>query len=432
MKISKNWLSRYLTHDLTDEQLNHALTFSGIEVEATLEMPRLPEELISAKVVTASPIEGSDHLKLCMVDANDPEGLIQVVCGAANCRSGMMVVLARIGAVLGDLTIKKAKLRGVESFGMLCSEREIGLSDEHGGIIELPSDTPIGVSANELFGLPDTVFELEITPDRSDLLGYIGIARDLSANLGLPLKLPEIKEITAFAKETLPLKLRIDEPTLCPRYTARLFSDVVIAPSPLWLQVDLIKSGLRPISNVVDITNFVMLEQGHPLHAFDYDKLLKENSDDEGPAVIVRKARPDESFHALNKKDYQLREIDMVIADGQNPSALAGVMGSSGSAISPETTRIVLESAAFNPSSIRRTSYHHKITSDSSYRFERHLSPEKTIVTSLRATELLIDFAQAKVASELIDPYPLVDKAKYVALRPAYFERLIGYPMDVE
>lgn len=432
MKISKNWLSRYLTHDLTDEQLNHALTFSGIEVEATLEMPQLPEELISAKVVTASPIEGSDHLKLCMVDANDPEGLIQVVCGAANCRSGMMVVLARIGAVLGDLTIKKAKLRGVESFGMLCSEREIGLSDEHGGIIELPSDTPIGVSANELFGLPDTVFELEITPDRSDLLGYIGIARDLSANLGLPLKLPEIKEITAFAKQTLPLKLRIDEPTLCPRYTARLFSDVVIAPSPLWLQVDLIKSGLRPISNVVDITNFVMLEQGHPLHAFDYDKLLKENPDDEGPAVIVRKARPDESFHALNKKDYQLREIDMVIADGQNPSALAGVMGSSGSAISPETTRIVLESAAFNPSSIRRTSYHHKITSDSSYRFERHLSPEKTIVTSLRATELLIDFAQAKVASELIDPYPLVDKAKYVALRPAYFERLIGYPMDVE
>ena len=228
MKISKNWLSHYLTHDLSDNQLNRALTFSGIEVEATQVMPRLPEELISAKVVTASAIEGSDHLKVCQVDANDPAGLLQVVCGAANCRSGMMVVLARIGAVLGDLTIKKAKLRGVESFGMLCSEREIGLSEEHGGIIELPADTPIGVSANELFGLPDTVFELEITPNRSDLLGYIGIARDLSANLGLPLKLPEIKEITEFAKETLPLKLRIDEPELCPRYTARLFSDVVI------------------------------------------------------------------------------------------------------------------------------------------------------------------------------------------------------------
>ncbi|HPV14991.1 MAG TPA: phenylalanine--tRNA ligase subunit beta [Candidatus Cloacimonadota bacterium] len=432
MKISKNWLSHYLTHDLSDNQLNRALTFSGIEVEATQVMPRLPEELISAKVVTASAIEGSDHLKVCQVDANDPAGLLQVVCGAANCRSGMMVVLARIGAVLGDLTIKKAKLRGVESFGMLCSEREIGLSEEHGGIIELPADTPIGVSANELFGLPDTVFELEITPNRSDLLGYIGIARDLSANLGLPLKLPEIKEITEFAKETLPLKLRIDEPELCPRYTARLFSDVVIKASPLWLQVDLIKSGLRPISNVVDITNFVMLEQGHPLHAFDYDKLQKENAGDEGPAVIVRKAKPLESFHALNKKDYQLRDIDLVIADGQNPSALAGVMGSSDSAISSGTTRIVLESAAFNPSSIRRTSYHHKISSDSSYRFERHLSPECTIVTSLRATEMLIKYAQAKVASELMDPYPLVDRVKYLALRPANFERLIGYPMDTQ
>ncbi|MGI6198415.1 MAG: phenylalanine--tRNA ligase subunit beta [Candidatus Cloacimonadaceae bacterium] len=432
MKISKNWLSHYLTHDLDDHQLSEALTFSGIEVEAMQVMPRLPEELVSAKVVTADPIEGSDHLKVCRVDANHPDGLIQVVCGAANCHAGMMAVLAQVGAVLGDLTIKKVKLRGVESYGMLCSEREIGLSEEHGGIIELPADTPIGVSANQLFGLPDTVFELEITPNRSDLLGYIGIARDLSANLGLPLKLPEINEITAFAKENLPFKLRIDEPELCPRYMARLFSDVVIGASPLWMQVDLIKSGLRPISNVVDITNFVMLEQGHPLHAFDYDKLLKEEPGDPGPAVIVRRAKPDESFHALNKKDYQLREIDLVVADGQNPSALAGVMGSSGSAISNQTSRIVLESAAFDPSSIRRTSYHHKLTSDSSYRFERHLSPERTLVNSLRATELLIKYAQAKVASELIDHYPVVDTAKYLALRPANFARLIGYSMETE
>ena len=432
MKISKNWLSHYLTHDLTDHQLSEALTFSGIEVEAIQVMPMLPEELISAKVVSATPIEGSDHLQVCQVDANHPDGLIQVVCGAPNCHAGMMAVLAQVGAVLGDLTIKKVKLRGVESFGMLCSEREIGLSDEHGGIIELPADTPIGVSANKLFGLPDTVFELEITPNRSDLLGYIGIARDLSANLGLPLKLPVINEISTFAEETLPFKLRIDEPTLCPRYTARVFSDVVIEASPLWLQVDLIKSGLRPISNVVDITNFVMLEQGHPLHAFDYDKLAKEEPGDPGPAVIVRCAKPDEAFHALNKKDYQLREIDLVVADGQNPSALAGVMGSSDSAIHNQTSRIVLESAAFDPSSIRRTSYHHKISSDSSYRFERHLSPECTMVTSLRATELLIKFAQAKVASELLDHYHVVDKIRYLALRPANFERLIGYPMETE
>ncbi len=432
MKISHNWLKRYLSLDIDVDQLSEALTFSGIEVEAVQVMPKLPQELISAKIISAERLEGSDHLSLCQVDANDPEGLLQIVCGAANCRAGMMVVLAKVGAVLPALTIKKAKLRGVESFGMLCSEREIGISDDHSGIIELPPDTAIGISANELFELPDTVFELEITPNRSDLLGYLGIARDLGANLGLNFKAPHIKDIATSPAEPLALKLRIDEAKLCPRYTARIFSNVKIGSSPLWMQTALIKSGLRPINNVVDITNYVMLEQGHPLHAFDYDKLAKEKPSDPMPAIIVRRAADKELFHSLDKKEYQLRSDDLVIGDGQNPSALAGVMGSSLSAISASSTRIVLESAAFDPSSVRRSSFYHKINTDSSYRFERHLSPEMAKNVSLRASELLMDICGAQLASELLDAYPLQVQPTLLALRPSRFESLIGYPMELD
>lgn len=430
MIISRRWLAKYIPLEMDDAALNKVLTFSGIEVEAVKHLPALPTEVISAHILHAEAVVGSDHLKVCQVDTGVGTEPRQVVCGASNCRSGMLAVIALPGAVLGDLTIKSAKLRGVESHGMLCSERELGISDDHSGIIELPEGTPLGVSVNELYELPDTIFELEITPNRPDLLGYFGIARDLSASLGLPLTFPELINTPGAEDSSMALKLEIKDPELCPRYTARLLKSVKIAQSPLWIKSALIKSGLRPINNAVDITNYVMLETGHPLHAFDYEKLERELETDACPAIIVRRAFDKEAFLALDGKDHLLETKDLVIADGQKPSALAGVMGGRLSAINDSTTRVVLESAAFHPGSIRKTSYDRKISTDSSYRFERHLSPAMAPHVSARAVELLAQVAGAVPVGELMDAYPDPVKPWMIGLRPCRFETLIGYKMD--
>ena len=214
MIISRRWLAKYIPLEMDDAALNKALTFSGIEVEAVKHLPALPPEVISARILHAEALAGSDHLKICKVDTGDGSEPRQVVCGAANCHSGMLAVLALPGAVLGDLTIKSAKLRGAESHGMLCSERELGISDDHSGIIQLPEGTPLGVSVNELYELPDTIFELEITPNRPDLLGYFGIARDLSASLNLPLSFPDLKNTPGRQDGSMALKLEIRDPEL--------------------------------------------------------------------------------------------------------------------------------------------------------------------------------------------------------------------------
>ena len=245
-----------------------------------------------------------------------------------------MAVLALPSSKLAELEIKVAKIRGITSHGMLCSERELALSESHAGIIELPSDTPIGKSANEIYQLPDAVMELEITPNRSDLLGYLGIARDLAAKLGRSLKKPALEALPEGAG-ALELRLRIDEPELCPRYTARVFEKVQVKESPDWLKNALAKSGLRPINNIVDITNFVMLEYGHPLHAFDYDTLASESGD--LPDVIARKAFEGEEILALDGRSYRLSGRELVIADGKRASAIAGVMGSEYSGITAAT-----------------------------------------------------------------------------------------------
>ena len=430
MIISRRWLAKYVQLDIDDAALNKALTFSGIEVEAVKHLPALPPQVISARVVHAEALAGSDHLKVCKVDTGDGSEPRQVVCGAANCHSGMLAVLAMPGAVLGDLTIKSARLRGAESHGMLCSERELGISDDHSGIIQLPEGTPLGVSVNDLYELPDTIFELEITPNRPDLLGYFGIARDLSASLGLPLSFPELITTPGRQDGSMALKLEIRDPELCPRYTARLFDHIQIGESPLWIKSALIKTGLRPINNVVDITNYVMLETGHPLHAFDYDVLAGEHENDACPAIIVRRAKEKETFFALDGKDHCLETRDLVIADGQKPSALAGVMGGKLSAIGDQTSRVVLEAAAFHPGTIRKTSYEHKISTDSSYRFERHLSPVMAPHVSARAAELFVQVAGGEAVGDLIDAYPAPLKPWMLGLRPCRFELLIGYKME--
>ncbi|MDD3144310.1 MAG: phenylalanine--tRNA ligase subunit beta, partial [Candidatus Cloacimonetes bacterium] len=431
MIVSCRWLSRYIELPPDTDQLVQTLTFSGIEVEAVNPLPALPDGVVTAKVISAEPIPGTDHLQVCSVEYGAAEPT-QVVCGAPNCRAGMISVLALPGTELPGLTIKTAKLRGVESKGMLCSEKELGLSDNHVGIIELEPSTPVGTSVNAIYELPDTILELEITPNRPDLLGYIGIARDLSASLGSPLKLPVVEHVAGETGATPDLTLILEDPAKCPRYTARLLSGVAVKDSPQWLKTALVKSGLRPINNIVDVTNFVMLEQGHPLHAFDYDRLQPLNASDGHPAVVVRQARPEEEFTALDGKSYQLDPNDLVIADGQDASALAGVMGGKATAISDATTAIVLEAACFHSGSIRATSYKHKLSTDSSYRFERQLSSEAATAVSDRAVSLLLETAGGRVVNALYDAWPEPQTTRWLALRPRRFTELIGFELASE
>lgn len=436
MIISLNWLKKYIELGESTAELEKLLTFAGIEVEGVKELPALPASVISARVVSAEPVPKTDHLQRCLVDIGNydypektSEGYVQVICGAPNCHSGMMALIALPGSALPEFTIAKAKIRGVESHGMLCSEKELGISDNHAGIIELPSETAIGLSVNDLYELPDTIFELEITPNRPDLLGYLGIARDLSAKLSCPLSMPETEIQEAYlAKQDLPLKLVIEDTEKCPRYTARLFIGVQVEQSPLWMKTALIKSGLRPISNLVDITNYVMLEYGHPLHAFDYAR-LRSIPGEATPAIVVRRALVDEAFTALDGKTYKLDSDDLVIGDGVSPSALAGVMGSEASGINPDTVNVVLESAAFHPGSIRKTSYKHKLSTDSSYRFERHLSDHSTEEVSKRAARLICEITQAKLCPTVHDNWPQPTKPIILGLRPHRYKQVIGYEL---
>jgi phenylalanyl-tRNA synthetase beta chain len=440
MKIALSWLAKYIEIKENTKELEEILTFSGIEVEAVENIPALPETVFSAKIISAEPVPETDHLKRCLVDIGNfpyPEktedGYLQVICGAPNCRTGMMAIIALPGSVLPEMTIAKAQIKGIDSYGMLCSEKELGISDNHSGIIELSTETPIGITANELYELPDTIFELEITPNRPDLLGYIGIARDLSAKLNRSLKMPEIKIPEAKCKaETMPLELVNKVPELCPRYIARLFNNVELKESPLWLKSALIKSGLRPINNLVDITNYVMLEYGHPLHCFDYDKLAALPEKPGIPAIVIRRAYQNEPIITLDGKSYLLEGQEMVIADGIKPSAIAGVMGGNISAISETTKRIVLESAAFNPSSIRRTSYKHKISTDSSYRFERHLSECSAEDASIRATQLICELANAELCEVVYDSYPIPVQPLIIGIRPSRYTQVIGYELEEE
>lgn len=436
MKIALSWLKDYIDLPESVEELSELLTFAGIEVEALTRLEALPQSVIAARVVSAEKVPKTDHLQLCRVDIGSydyPEkaedNTIQVICGAPNCHAGMMAVLALPGTKLAEMEIKVAKIRGVVSHGMLCSERELGISENHAGIIELPVATPIGADINEIYELPDAIFELEITPNRSDLLAYKGIARDLAAKLSREMKEPAEPKLPAPTGD-LKIGLYNEEPQLCPRYTARVIQGVKIAESPMWLKLKLIKSGLRPINNVVDITNFVMYETGHPLHAFDYQLLASREEGTSHPDIVVRKAFPKEEILALDGKNYILDGDELVIADGKKASAIAGVMGSEYSGITFDTQSIVLESAAFYPGSVRKTSYKHKISTDSSYRFERHLSAEYAAEVSVRATELILQLAGGELAGELIDSYPQPERESYISVRPARFELLIGYALS--
>jgi phenylalanyl-tRNA synthetase beta chain len=408
MKISYNWLKEYIPLEISASELEDKLTFAGIEVEAVEELGKSLTNIIIARIEEKEEHPNADKLSVCQVF--DGKNRYQIVCGAPNCAQNQKVALAPVGTVLADFQIKKVKIRGIESFGMICSEKELGLSENHEGIMVLPEDAPLGESLADYLRIADFCFELEITPNRPDLLGIIGIARDLSAVLNKQLRIPSIQLKESSDKIENHLHLINKAPELCRRYTARMIRGVTIKESPTWLKQRLISVGLRPINNVVDITNFVMMEFGHPLHAFDYNMI-------ENKRIVIRRAEKGEIFPALDEEKYQLQENDLVIADDKKAIALAGIIGGTNSHITETTRDVIIEAANFLYSNIRKTSSRLKIYTDSSYRFERNLADETAELVSQRAAQLILEIAGGELLNGVLDSFPNPEPKKEIILR---------------
>jgi phenylalanyl-tRNA synthetase beta chain len=418
MKLPLSWLKEYVDFDLSPRELASLLTFSGTEVEGIRTIGGDYTGIVVGEVLSVERHPNADRLTVCQV--NTGSETLTVVCGAPNVAAGIKVPLATLGATVPNgVKIKKAKVRGVESFGMLCAADELGLSEDHSGLMILPPDTRPGTPFAEIAGPPETVLELEVTPNRPDCLSVIGMAREVAALLGKPLKTPEpVVRESLRAVESL-ASVTVEDAEGCPRYTGRVVEGVAIAPSPQWMQRRLSASGIRPINNIVDITNYVMLECGQPLHAFDYDLL-------DGRRIVVRRVKAGETMSTLDGSVREITTDMLVIADAKRPVAVAGVMGGAGSEILDNTRTVLLESAYFKTSDIRKTSKKLALSTDSSYRFERGVDIEKVEWASRRAAQLISELAGGSVARGVIDVYPSVPVKTRVPLRYERVRSLLG------
>jgi phenylalanyl-tRNA synthetase beta chain len=422
MKISLNWISEFVDiSDIKVDDLANKLTMSGLEVEGIEELKEL-NNVVVGKVVECGKHPDADKLSLCKVSTGDEEH--QVVCGAPNVAKGQTVVFAKVGAVLpGNFKIKKAKIRGTESFGMICAEDEIGLSDNHDGIMILPDDLEAGADINPIFGLPDTVLEIGITPNRADCLSMIGYAREIAALYGKEVKEKEfnLTETEEDASRYCDVEIRNKE--ACPSYTGRIVKDVEIKSSPLWMQNRLRAVGVRPINNVVDITNYVLFEQGQPLHTFD----LKEI---EGK-IIVRNAEEGEKLLTLDEKEREFKSDMLLIADEKKALAVAGVMGGEHSGINDDTKDVLLECAYFEPKQVRMTARRLGMTSDSTYRYERGIDAGITEEMSRYAAYLLQELAGGKVCKGQLGEFN-APKAKEVVVCSDWINSYLGTDIPME
>jgi len=426
MKISLNWIKQYIDlNDLTTKDIVDKLTMSGLEVEDVVDENELYKNFIVAEVKSVSKHPNADKLSVCEVF--DGKETLQVICGAPNVAPGQKVVFAPIGTLIpnGNFQIKKAKIRGVESNGMICAEDELLLSEDHSGIMVLNSTLQAGKPITEALNLNDVIFEIAVTPNRPDALSHVGVARDLSAIFNRDLHLPEIvlKESKIKANEIASVEI-IDQKN-CPRYSAKVVLNVQIKESPEWLKNRLAKIGLRPINNVVDITNFILHELGQPLHAFDLDLL-------EGKKIIVKSTEQEKEFITLDSKVRKLPQNTLMICDAKREVAIAGIMGGENSEINPSTKNILIESAYFNPSSIRRTSKALQLSTDSSYRFERGTDPSITKYAAERAAQLIFELAGGEVAEGIIDIYPKIIERKEITLRYSRVNKILGYEISKE
>lgn len=423
MIVTYNWLKEFVDFDLAPEELSHRLTMAGLEVDAMEVIGGGLDTVIVARLATVEAHPEADRLTLCQVETGS--GTVQVVCGARNHKAGDLIALAQVGSVLpGDFKIKKSKIRGVESMGMLCSEKELGLAEESEGILILPAGLPLGKPVFEALGLKDVRFELGLTPNRADCLSVVGVAREVAAMVGRPLQLPvaELRE-TGPAIGTL-TSVTVDEPGLCPRYAARLIRGVTVGPSPDWLVRRLEAVGQRSINNVVDVTNLLLMELGHPLHAFDFN-LLREKK------IVVRQAGEGEVFTTLDSQERTLKKGDLTICDGIGPVALAGIMGGENSEIQPDTRDILLESAYFNPPTIRRTSKRLGIHTESSHRFERGADVDIVPLALDRAAALILQVAGGEIASGRIDIYPQKMGERKLRIEGRLTNEILGLKLEL-
>ncbi len=426
MKLSYNWLKDYLEFDLTPSQIADAMTDIGIEVDSVEEQEEIPGGLagvVVAKVVECEPHPDSDHLHVTKVDDGTGE-LLGVVCGAPNVAAGQKVLFARIGTVLpGDFKIKKSKIRGVESFGMICAEDELGIGEDHAGIMVLPDDAVVGTPAKEYLHLKtEAVIEYEITANRVDASSHIGVARDLYAWMRLndipcSFKYPSIEDWKDGEGNGIPID--VQDPTAAPRYCGITVKGVKVGPSPEWLRKRLLAIGLRPIDNVVDVSNFILWELGQPLHTFDADKIS-------GGKVIVRRASEGEKIVTLDEVERKLSSEDIVIADANGPMCIAGVFGGAGSGVTESTTSVFIESAYFDPGSIRKTSKRHTLQTDASFRFERGCDPLIGEYACKRAALLIKELAGGEIVGGMEEFYPEKIAKKVIDLDYDRIENFIG------
>jgi len=437
MKVTLNWLKQYVDFNWSPEELTERLTMLGLEVEGVQKIAAAFDGIVVAQVITRDKHPNADKLSVCRV--NDGAGERQIVCGAQNFKAGDKVLLILPGASLpmkaGDkepFTIKVGKIRGVESHGMMCSHEELGLDPEaighkkEDGLLILREDAKVGQPFAEYLGHSgsDVVYDLEVTPNRPDLNSVIGIAREIAAVTGNALKIPEIKIQSAGGKAESLVGVRIEDAELCPRYTARVIRGVKVRASPDWLKSTLEKVGIRSISNVVDVTNYVMLEIGQPLHAFDYHLIAK--GADGQPTIVVRRAAAGEKFKTLDNQERTLTNEMLLIADEQKGIALAGVMGGANTEIYNSTVDVLIESAYFAPVNIRRTSKLLGLRSESSYRFERGADVGICDWASQRAAQLILETAGGQLAEGVVDVQPKAKEQKEITLHFAKSKDLLG------
>ena len=381
MKISEQWLREWVSPALSTEELAHQITMAGLEVDAIEPVAGEFSEVVVAQIISAEQHPDADKLRVCQVDAGGET--VQIVCGAPNARAGLKAPLARVGAVLpGNFKIKPAKLRGVESRGMLCAEQELGLSDASAGLMELAEDAPVGARLRDYLGLDDKVIEIGLTPNRADCLGVAGIAREVALLNRLQVTEPDYEPVAATLEDVVTVELQA--PERCSRYVGRVIRGVDVSrPSPLWLQEKLRRCGIRSIDAVVDVTNYVLLELGQPMHAFDLDRLQG--------GIVVRAARPGEKLELLDGETVELRTDTLVIADQASPLAMAGIMGGKLSAVGEGTTNVLLEAAFFTPDLLAGKARSYGLHTESSHRFERGVDFELQRRAMERATRLLLD-----------------------------------------
>ncbi|MEO9022229.1 MAG: phenylalanine--tRNA ligase subunit beta [Ginsengibacter sp.] len=440
MKISYHWLNDYLPEDeatakvkADPQKISEILTSVGLEVENLEKFEEVKnglEGLIIGKVLTCEKHPDADKLKITTVDNGNGETL-QIVCGANNVAAGQKVVLAPTGTTLypvsGEpLTIKKAKIRGVESNGMLCAEDEIGLGNSHEGIIVLPEDTKAGMAASDYYKLySDWIFEIGLTPNRMDAMSHLGVAKDVCAYVSHHFR-REVKVVAPFKSSfkadnnSHPVKVLVKNPPDCERYAGISISGITIAASPVWLQNKLKSIGLRPVNNVVDATNFILHETGQPLHAFDADKI-------KGDQIIVETLPEGTPFITLDGKEHKLNKNDIMICNGlHEPMCIAGVFGGAGSGVTDKTTHIFLESAVFNAASVRKSMLLHNLRTDAAIRFEKGINIGNTVEVLKRAALLIKEIAGGKISSAITDVYPVPRKRKEIILSNHYLKKISG------